>query len=403
MLCDGSVRLKLTPELRLEELILASGPADLGVLYQSFLQPVLAENFFQELGLDGRLAVDLKWSAETAIRLDLQQVAVRQGMNESGELGRNLVLTGLNGVLHWRSGENAPASRLAWQGGRLLQGIDVGPGKAAPVFSGSRIVFAEPFSLPVMDGELRTESFRFEQAESGPKLRFQGYLTPISMQRLSQALGWPPLSGQLSGMIPGVALEQGRLEVEGILLIRLFGGRMLVKNLNLSDLFGALPVLEADLELHEIDLETLTRTFSFGKITGSLEGRVQELRLEEWRPVSFAAWFATPADGRGGNRISQRAVDNISNLGGAGISGALSRSFLRMFEEFGYDRLGISCRLENGICEMGGIEAAGRGYYLVKGGGIPRIDILGYNHQTDWELLLDKLAQMTEGEAPIIE
>ena len=37
--------------------------------------------------------------------------------------------------------------------------------------------------------------------------------------------------------------------------------------------------------------------------------------------------------------ISQKAVDNISNLGGAGISGALSRSFLRFFEEFGEEKL----------------------------------------------------------------
>jgi hypothetical protein len=125
--------------------------------------------------------------------------------------------------------------------------------------------------------------------------------------------------------------------------------------------------------------------------------------LEEWAPVSFDAAFATPAGDKSRRRISQKAVDNISNLGGSGVSGALSRSFLRIFEEFGYDRLGISCRLERGVCHMGGIEAAERGYYLVKGGGIPRIDIMGFNRETDWQVLVSKLKQIASGESPVIQ
>ncbi|MCW8848087.1 MAG: hypothetical protein OQK19_05005, partial [Sedimenticola sp.] len=170
-----------------------------------------------------------------------------------------------------------------------------------------------------------------------------------------------------------------------------------------EDLFGALPALTANLEMKNVDLETLTRTFSFGKITGKLGGRIDGLRLEDWQPVAFDARFETPADDESRHRINQKAVDNISNLGGAGVSGAISRSFLRFFEEFGYARLGISCRLERGICHMGGIEPAERGYYLVKGGGIPRIDIMGFNQKTDWHILLSKLKQISSGGAPVIE
>ena len=161
--------------------------------------------------------------------------------------------------------------------------------------------------------------------------------------------------------------------------------------------------MDVDLRLKSLNLEKITDTFSFGKITGRLEGEVDNLRLEEWRPVAFDAWLATPASDETPHRISQRAVDNISNLGGVGISGALSRSFLRFFEEFGYDRLGVRCRLKQGVCEMDGVEPADQGYYLVKGGGIPRIDIKGFNRRTDWTLLTKKLGQIAEGEAPRIE
>jgi len=399
----ADARFELEPRVKLNGLTLRSQPIDLKPFYETYLQPVLAEPFFQELHISGRLEANLEMDSRQSIQLELQDVAVDQGEDESGETGRNFSLHGLTGELNWRSTDPSPISRLSWSGGSLLGGLTLGPGQVSPQLTAQGITLDRPFSLPVLDGELRTEAFRLESLDSGPRLGFRGYLTPISMQRLSEAIGWPALAGQLSGMIPAISFEQGSLRVEGVMLIRLFGGRTLIKNLYLTDLFGPLPVLEADLELKALDLETLTRTFSFGKITGKLEGQVKGLRLEAWRPVSFDAVFNTPVDDESKHRISQRAVDNISNLGGAGISGALSRSFLRVFEEFGYDRLGISCRLGQGVCEMGGIEAAGQGYYLVKGGGIPRIDILGFNRRTDWELLLSKLQQMTEGEAPVIE
>ena len=45
---------------------------------------------------------------------------------------------------------------------------------------------------------------------------------------------------------------------------------------------------------------------------------------------------------------------------------------------------------------MDGVEAAAQGSYLVKGSGLPRIDIVGYNHQVDWELLIGKLTEIAE-------
>ena len=83
----------------------------------------------------------------------------------------------------------------------------------------------------------------------------------------------------------------------------------------------------------------------------------------------------------------------------------MSRSFLRYFEEFGYKRLGIRCRLRQGVCEMGGVAPAGDGYYLVEGGGIPRIDIVGFTRRTDWTLLVAQLKEIAAGSAgtPVIE
>jgi hypothetical protein len=169
-----------------------------------------------------------------------------------------------------------------------------------------------------------------------------------------------------------------------------------LRNLSLERPFGLVPRLQVDARADNIDLETLTRTFSFGRIEGRLNGRIDGLDMESWRPVAFDAEFATPEDDRSRHRISQRAVDNISSIGGGGVGGALSRSFLRFFEDFPYDRLGIRCRLENGICDMGGVAPAKKGYYLVKGRFIPpRLDVIGYADRVDWDTLIAQIMAVT--------
>ena len=247
-----------------------------------------------------------------------------------------------------------------------------------------------------MDGALAISKFDLTLNDDGPRFIFGGALAPISMESFSQAMGWLPLSGQLSGGIPKATYQNGLLVLEGAMMANVFDGQTIIRNLKVDDLFGVWPTLSANFELKDLDLEVLTRTFSFGRITGKLEGRIDNLYLENWQPVSFDAHFATPEQDESRHRISQRAIDNISNLGGSGMSSALSRTFLSFFEEFRYARLGVSCRLENGVCEMDGVEAAAQGSYLVKGSGLPRIDIVGYNHRVDWASLIDKLTEIAQ-------
>jgi hypothetical protein len=95
-------------------------------------------------------------------------------------------------------------------------------------------------------------------------------------------------------------------------------------------------------------------------------------------------------------------VDNISSIGGGGLSGALSRSFMRFFKDFPYDRLGLSCRLENGTCEMDGVAPAANGYYIVKGRLLPpRLDVIGYADRVDWESLVSQLIAVTQRQGAV--
>jgi hypothetical protein len=161
--------------------------------------------------------------------------------------------------------------------------------------------------------------------------------------------------------------------------------------------------VRADVDIRELDLSAVTRTFDVGKIEGKISGWISGLQLDAWQPTAFDARFATPLGDDSRHRISQRAVENLSALGGGGASAALSKGFLSMFKEFRYKRLGMRCQLRNGICDMDGVGPAGDGYYLVEGEGLPRIDVIGHTRQVDWDELLARLNAALKSDGPVIE
>ena len=95
-------------------------------------------------------------------------------------------------------------------------------------------------------------------------------------------------------------------------------------------------------------------------------------------------------------KISQKAVENITALGGASAAAAIQRMFLRFFEQFDYEKLGWSCRLEKGVCRMGGVENTAQGYVIVKGSGVPALSVMGYNRDVNWEVLLERVKRVAQ-------
>jgi hypothetical protein len=176
---------------------------------------------------------------------------------------------------------------------------------------------------------------------------------------------------------------------------------VVVRDLQLREPLGKFPRLYASIDAENLDLELVTSTFSFGMITGRLSGKVENLETFAWMPVSFTAAFQTPRGDRSKHRISQRAVQNLSSIGGGsggGVAAALQGGFLKFFDDFGYDRLGLSCRLANDVCTMSGVERTDGGYYIVKGSGLPRIDVIGSQSRVAWTRLVRQLASIMESE-----
>ena len=166
-----------------------------------------------------------------------------------------------------------------------------------------------------------------------------------------------------------------------------------MRDLTIQEPLGTVPVLQGNAQFRGIRLKALTQTFSFGLIEGRLDGNIDDIQLVGWQPDRFSLHFFTPPDDRSRHRISQRAVENLTELG-SGVPAGLSTTFLRMFDEFSYDKIDLKIRLEGDVAVLGGLAREGGGYYLVRGAGLPRIDVIGRNRSVAWKDLLERLQQI---------
>ena len=384
------------PVVRRLEAILKPLPLD--AAYQRYLAPLFVHPLAGALELAGEVGGRLRLENGRLAKASLSA----KGVSAAAETeNTRLALEDLDAGLELGRGGRG-SGHIDWRGAQLFD-FDIGAAHLPFRFHDNGLALLQRTVIPLFDGSLQIGALTYDWSATPGRLTLDAVLTPVSMERVSRALGWIPMQGQLSGVIPSVTLSGGELAVDGALLMQVFDGNVVIRHLRVSDLFGYWPILEADAQCRDLDLELLTGTYEFGRITGRIDGDVAGLRLENWRPTAFDARFASSEVDDSSRKISQKAVGSIVSLSGSGMPAVLSRGFLRFFDEFRYARLGIACRLRNGVCEMDGVEPAEKGYYLVKGGGIPRIDVIGFNRSTDWEVLVDRLIAVTKAGPPVIE
>lgn len=414
---SGRGEMQLDQEQPLRALELQLTKLQLPGAYESYLQPLLIDTSFKSLQTAGSIDGALSIADGEPRRIDLRfnDVTVDDG---DGKLN----LSALRGHWHWWSapsqdgddgGDGLPASAasveqslLQWQGGAVL-GLALGPSELHFITQGRQFRLMQPASIPLLDGALDLESFRVRNAGL-PSVAFlvDATLQPISVQKLCKAFGWPEFGGRVGGVISKLRMREGVITLGTTLRAQVFNGEITISDLRLEQPFGQWPRFYSNIALDNLDLEPMTSAFSFGRITGRLSGAINGLQLFNWTPIAFDARLYTPANDRSRHRISQRAVENIGSIGGggAGVTAALSSGFLRFFDDFNYDRLGISCRLQNEICAMDGVAPAANGnYYLVKGTGLPRIDVIGSSRRVDWPRLVEQLRAATQSQGPIVQ
>ncbi len=396
---NGNATIQLNKGVVLEKAAISLKSKDLQTLTDIYLKPFFTQTPLEGITLAGDLKADFSIVQQTLSAFS----ASFNKLDINDETGRIKMQHG-TGQINWAKDPafNTP-SQLSWQ--QLnLSALPIGPSQLSFLSNAKNISLLKKATLPFLGGSIDIHRFSWQaKAQDEPDVSFEGNLHNASLAQLSSALNWTPLSGSISGVIPRVNYHNKTLSLDGKLTINVFDGNVTIMNLASSGLFSALPKLQADMEIDNLDLEQLTGKFSFGSITGKLSGFIRQLSLENWRPITFYAWLGTPDGDDSSHRISQRAVNNIASIGGGGASDLLSRSFLGIFETFGYDKLGLGCYLYQGVCQLMGVNATSSGYAIITGGGLPRIDVIGYNPRVDWNVLIERLGRITASDKVIVK
>ena len=396
---EGSIG--FDPRLNLDNADLRVQSGDLAPLRPRYLSGWLGMAGLSELQLQGAIDAHVRMQ-EGAIMLadaDLREVSVIDGQ-------QRFRFDGLNGKPVF-SAHLPMQSRLGWRGG-AIHGLAFGPAALPLASVDGSIGLREAVTVPMLGGDLRFETLNLRPPAGGRGLEFDFGLAVegLDVGQLAKAMDWPAFEGRLDGRIPKARYANDRLDFEGVLTTRMFDGTVQVSGLAMERPFGTAPTLSADIVMDDLNLESLTKVFGFGEITGALDGSIRNLRLVDWSAEGFDADLHTDPSWKGRRRISQRAVQDLSSVGGdgGGLGNSLQAQALKLFDDFGYRQIGISCRLAEQVCDMDGLRSAGNSFIIVQGSGLPRLSVVGYNRRVDWPTLVERLAAVTQGESkPVIE
>ncbi|KAA3651170.1 MAG: hypothetical protein DWQ11_15790 [Proteobacteria bacterium] len=383
---------------RLMEADMSVHRADLAVMVPQFALPMLAPAQAERWQVAG-------WADATVQWRDGRLQAAELTLDQAGfaYLGQRFRVGPLSGRLPWHRAD-ARAGRLAVDG-LHWQKLDFQP-FALEVAVDQGVVSIRPARLPVLDGAIIIDTLTLARTDTDWRGEGSFFMEPVSMRALTRALDLPEMAGTLSASMPGLVVTPQRIGLDGALILAVFDGYVQATGLEVVEPFGLLPRLRANVVAEHLDLAQLTETFSFGAVSGFIDLSLADLQMAAWRPLRFEATVrSTPGDYP--RRISQRAVEHITALGGASASAAIQRSFLQFFNDFGYREIGLACRLVRGVCHMQGLEGGGAQsapFTIVRGGGIPALNVIGYNRRVDWEELIARIkAAVASDAAPVIK
>jgi len=385
-------RLELGQGLSIENMDVELAYADLQSLWRQGLASLAGAQGWGQLRPTGRLQgrMRVEHNAVASLGMQLSEAGIEDGAERIG-------ISDLGAWVEWEADRKSLAANADWSGARLFR-IPLGAAAVGVNSAGDGVLeLTAPLRLPLLDGALVLEQLKWRDWTSARRqLDVDARLEPVDLGRLTRTLGWTEFGGQISGRFPGIRLSGNAIGVQGGLDLDLFGGTARVQHLSVERPFGTLPALAADIEFDALDLDQVTGAFEFGRMQGLLSGHVDNLRLLDWRPVAFDAWFET-LDDSPGRRISQQAVDSISTISGGGAA-ALSGPLLGIFDDFPYRKAGLGCSLRNNVCHMRGLrDSDSAGYLILEGRSLPRLDIIGYQRRVDWPRLLSQLAAATAG------
>lgn len=374
---------------QLEQLSLQQFSGAAQALYQHYLKPYLGtDSLFADSDWQGSFYASGDWHRNSGLRNSVL-VLHRFGITDRQERFRFPSIDGQIG----QSGESRlDIAAATWRK------LPLGASKLRFLWQDKSIKLLEPWRIPILNGALVINDIR---ADRDRQHLLNISLDPIDLAELNRALELPVFQGDISAELPEVRLSSNSLVLKRPVHLNVFGGHILISDLRIEKIFSNQAQLYFSLGLNMIDLQRLTSAFGIAEIRGRVSGFITDVVLANWRPIAFDASIMTDEDNPGERRISHEAVQLLTQIGG---SSAAIGQFVRILSSFPYEKLGFSATLRGDLLTIEGVEKhPDGGFYLVKGSGLPHLDIIGHQRRSSYRELSARIKAALNSDEPTIE
>ncbi|MBN2408408.1 MAG: hypothetical protein JXE07_01620 [Candidatus Aminicenantes bacterium] len=415
----GDVR--LTPSLSFD---LTTG-ANVGLepLYSLYSQSgVPPEN---RLHLAGEIAADL------ALRQDKSGTTVdgrvKVDASDIENHAANLSMRGLKAELpvHLQFGEAPPAAEdddsshgrdlaLPGRGGPADKGIleileirmpslTLQP-PVLNVHAGTNAYQIENFTLDLFGGRLEFSeiALMIDPAAGGFHGTASLRLPELDLSSLPVATAQFPLTGIAKIDFPVLDITPAGITTKGEAGIDIFGGRVVVRNLAVSNPLAKGRKISGDVELRDLNLKKITDIVPFGEMTGIIKGEIRGLTISYGQPESFVLSLESVPRKGVSQTFSLKAVDNLTVLSsGQKASAGMGQFFMRFIRGFRYAKIGIVSTLKNDIFTLNGTIHDNGLEYLVKKPALFGINVINRmpDKKISFKEMMSRLERVGQSEA----
>jgi hypothetical protein len=262
--------------------------------------------------------------------------------------------------------------------------------------SNNALRFHQPVRVGVFGGEIVINNLFWPDVITDPRrVSFSAEAKRLQLEELTEALNWHRFTGTLTGSIPKVQSTGNLLQTQGEIHAEVFGGRARIGKLEIENPFSSLASIKLDAQLNGIQLEELSKTFEFGRISGILEGSIGDLILIDRQPSQLRADFHSVERSGTEQRISVEAINKITVLSSGQNAGALYGGLASFFDSFRYSKLGFKATLKNDRLVLRGVETRGDQEFLVVGSFLPpTVNIISHTQEIAFSELMRRLERI---------
>ncbi len=400
----GSISLQ---ESSLLDLRITAAKLNLGSLYAFLSQGQPIEEFALELG--GETEAQVRLRQENGILSLDGRFGIKDGSIKNEDT--KLLIDGMQVEIPFsyenpvqNKGEDDPVLRKGYLSIHTFESpsLSVAPFQL-DFHAGKNMFRLEPLTLDVFDGKARLGKSDFSIDPEIPTINgtLSFSLSGLDLSKLPVESEQFSLKGSVRADFPRVVLSPDAILTEGEAEVEMFDTSIFVGNIKITKPFTKNRTISCDVKFDDLNLEMLTDSIPFGRVTGILRGEIKNLAFSYGQPESFILSLESVREKGVPQKFSLGAVNDLSIISsGEGSSLASNKGITRFISEFGYTKIGISCSLKNDIFTLNGTIREKGVEYLVKRSWLFGISVVNKKTQNRirFKDMMDRLNRIGQSE-----